>query len=303
MSNSIGNLKNSGLQGNNFPWQLKMLYGQQCACDQLKLANDILQDIDDNTDQVEPLLLQILSAIQNGSDFEAFLVVDNAGVTWLEVRIWNPATSSFDPPVYFAANSNTPGTPAFPVSYINPNSYLAQIASYTSNLISIEAGIPNALGQTTMSASMPVTIASNQTAIPVTAIDLDIRDLDCATDSVSICAGGNPITSTTVGATTGLDVNVISASLQNNIDSKEETNTTGDLSGFGPNITSISFMSVGTANALVSVNGGSTFFPVAPGSTVNLTADGPNGFYLGTSFFWDTATNSGASLVIIYNYI
>ena len=45
MSNSIGNLKNSGLQGNNFPWQLKMLIGQECICDQLKLANDILQDI------------------------------------------------------------------------------------------------------------------------------------------------------------------------------------------------------------------------------------------------------------------
>jgi len=168
MSNSIGNLKNSGLQGNNFPWQLKMLYGQQCACDQLKLANDILQEIDNNTDQVEPLLLQILSAIQNGSDFEAFLVVDNAGVTWLEVRIWNPATGSFDPPVYFAANSNAPGTPAFPVSYINPNSYLAQIASYTSNLVSIEAGIPNALGQTTIFASMPVALASEQANVQVT---------------------------------------------------------------------------------------------------------------------------------------
>lgn len=166
MSNSIGNLKNSGLQGNNFPWQLKMLYGQQCACDQLKLANDILQEIDNNTDQVEPLLLQILTAIQNGSDFEAFLVVDNAGVNWLEVRIWNPATGTFDPPVYFLAGSNTPGTPVAPISYINPNSYLAQIVSYTSNLVSINAGTPNALGQTTMTNSMPVVIASNQTAVP-----------------------------------------------------------------------------------------------------------------------------------------
>lgn len=35
------------------------------------------------------------------------------------------------------------------------------------SLASIDAGIPAALGQTTMSASMPVVIASNQTAIPV----------------------------------------------------------------------------------------------------------------------------------------
>lgn len=137
MSNSIGNLKNSGLQGNNFPWQLKMLIGQECICDQLKLANDILQDIDDNTDQVEPLLVQILTAIQNGTDYEAALVVDSTGATWLEVRIWNGTT--FDPPIYFLAGSNTPGTPVAPITYVNPNSYLAQIVSYTSNLVSIES--------------------------------------------------------------------------------------------------------------------------------------------------------------------
>jgi hypothetical protein len=156
---SIGNLKDYGNKGNNFPWQLKMLQGQQCACDYLK-------EIDLNTDQVEPLLVQILAAIQNGSDFEAFLVVDDNDVTWLEVRIWNGTT--FDPPVYFAVGSNTPGTPVAPISYINPNTYLAQIVSNTTNLISIEAGTPDALGQTTMANSMPVTIASDQTALPVT---------------------------------------------------------------------------------------------------------------------------------------
>lgn len=150
---SIGNLKDSGNQGNNFPWQLKMLMGQQCACDALK-------EIADNTDTVEPLLLQILSAIQAGTDYEAFLVVDNAGVNWLEIRIWNTGTGTFDPPVYFLAGSNTPGTPTAPITYINPNSYLAQIVSYTSNLVSIEAGIPNTLGQQTTANSMSVVLAS-----------------------------------------------------------------------------------------------------------------------------------------------
>lgn len=182
-----------------------MLYGQQCACDQLKLANDILQEIDNNTDQVEPLLLQILTAIQNGSDFEAFLVVDNAGVTWLEVRIWNPATGSFDPPVYFAANSNYPGTPAFPVSYINPNSYLAQIASYTSNLVSINAGTPNALGQTTMANSMPVVIASNQTAVPVSiAAASRTPNVITAVGAGSTPAGAYSFSIANVGSSAGL---------------------------------------------------------------------------------------------------
>jgi len=191
---SIGNLKDYGNKGNNFPWQLKMLQGQQCAC-------DALQGIVDNTDQVEPLLVQILAAIQNGTDFEAFLVVDANDVTWLEVRIWNGTT--FDPPVYFAVGSNTPGTPVAPISYINPNTYLAQIVSNTANLISIEAGTPDALGQTTMANSMPVTIASDQTALPVT------------DNGGSITVDGTFATETTL-ATVAADLALIYTNLQLN---------------------------------------------------------------------------------------
>lgn len=122
---SIGNLKDSGNQGNNFPWQLKMLMGQQCAC-------DALQEVVANTDDVEPLLIQILAAIQAGTDYEAALVVDSADVTWLEIRVWNGTT--FDPPVYYLAGSNTSGTPAFPITYINPNTYLAQLVSNTTSV-------------------------------------------------------------------------------------------------------------------------------------------------------------------------
>jgi len=122
---SIGNLKTEGNKGNNFPWQLKMLMGQQCAC-------DALTEIADNTDTVEPLLAQILAAIQQGTDYEAALVVDANDVTWLEIRIWNGVT--FDPPVYYLAGSNTSGIPLAPITYINPNTYLAQIVSNTTGL-------------------------------------------------------------------------------------------------------------------------------------------------------------------------
>lgn len=44
----------------------------------------------------------------------------------------------------------------------------ANQATEIASLASIDAGIPAALGQTTMSASMPVVIASDQSAIPVT---------------------------------------------------------------------------------------------------------------------------------------
>lgn len=375
MSNSIGNLKNSGLQGNNFPWQLKMLQGQQCACDYLK-------EIDLNTDQVEPLLTQILTAVQDGTDFEAALVVDANDLTWLEVRIWDPtpAPGAFLPPIFFEAGNNATGTPVPPLTYINPNTYLAQIVSYTSNLVSIEAGIPNALGPANMVASMPVTIATNQSSVPVVgtvaatqsglwninsltnitgtvslptgaatevtlgniytelqggitvdAVDLDIRDLDCATDRVSICSdgtpvgsanplpvdvtfpaaidvnlhdgAGNPITSTAFVGITALDVTIVATNTVLNLENLEVTAADGDLSGFGPNITSISFFSNGTTNALVSVNGGASFVNVAPGTTINLDANSPSNAYGGTSFFWDTTTNLGSSLIIIYSYI
>lgn len=122
---SIGNLKDSGNQGNNFPWQLKMLLGQQCAC-------DALEDLVNNTDDIENYLVQILAAIQAGTDYEAALVVDSANVTWLEIRVWNGTT--FDPAVYYQAGSNTSGTPAFPITYINPNTYLATLVSNTTSV-------------------------------------------------------------------------------------------------------------------------------------------------------------------------
>jgi hypothetical protein len=122
---SVGNLKTYGGKGTNMPWQLKMLYGQECACDNLI-------DINTNTVNVDSLLNQILAAIQAGTEYEAALVLDAAGVTWLEIRIYNAGTGTFDPPVYYLAGTNTPGIPLAPLTYINPNTYLAQIVGNTS---------------------------------------------------------------------------------------------------------------------------------------------------------------------------
>ncbi len=83
---------------------------------------------------VEGLSSLILTAIQAGTEYEAALVVDAADVTWLEIRVYNQSTGTFDTPVYYAAGSNTPGTPTAPITYINPNSYLAQIVSNTTGL-------------------------------------------------------------------------------------------------------------------------------------------------------------------------
>ena len=124
---SVGNLKTYGGKGTNMPWQLKMLLGQECACDNLA-------DINTNTSNVDSLLNQILAAIQGGADYEAALVIDADNDTWLEIRIYNPDTGTFDPPVYYLAGSNTPGTPVAPITYVNPNSYLAQMLNVLVNI-------------------------------------------------------------------------------------------------------------------------------------------------------------------------
>lgn len=124
---SVGNLKTYGGKGTNMPWQLKMLWGQESAADSLA-------DINTNTSNVDSLLNQILTAIQAGTEYEAALVVDANNITWLEIRIYNAATGTFDPPVYYLAGTNTPGTPVAPITYINPNSYLATLVTNTTSV-------------------------------------------------------------------------------------------------------------------------------------------------------------------------
>ena len=143
---SIGNTKSYGNKGNNFPFQLNVLEGLQCACEQLKL-------VEGNTDQIEGTLLAILGALQNGQDFEALLVVDALNVTWLEVRIYDPAIPGFLPPVYYLAGSNVPGVPTAPITYINPNTYLALITSYTLNLVAMASSLTAIQGDTS---SLPI---------------------------------------------------------------------------------------------------------------------------------------------------
>ena len=54
---------------------------------------------------------------------------------------------------------------------------------------------------------------ANQTALPLT----------CVEDSIAICAGGNLLTSTTIGADTGLDVNIIGGvTLEVNLDAAND---------------------------------------------------------------------------------
>lgn len=73
---SIGNLKDSGNQGNNFPWQLKMLQGLQGILDEVKAIN-----ID--TDDLEQLLADLIAELAAGIDVN---VTNGAGAAAVNIQ-------------------------------------------------------------------------------------------------------------------------------------------------------------------------------------------------------------------------
>jgi len=312
---SIGNLKDSGNQGNNMPWQWKMLQGIQAIA---TATSAPLTCVDDSVTICNANIDAFTFTNILGNDA---LNVNIAGGVTLEVNL-DPDNDSVG--IYGYTNPANPATftgikvdanGELQVDVLTmPATFAEDSAHVSGNTGAFVMGVRNDSNTAMTSANgdySPIAVNNNGAVaindggntITVDALGLDIRVLDCATDSVSICAGGTPITSTTIVGATGLDVNIIQTNVPNVLNSLEQTGVLGDLSSFGPNITSISFASVGTAAALVSVDGGATYFPVASGTTINLSADGPTGFYSGTSFFWDTLTNVGSSLIIIYNYI
>jgi hypothetical protein len=205
---SIGNLKDSGNQGNNFPWQLKMLLGQQCACDELAAINE-------NTNDVEFLLTAILTSLQDGTEYEAKFVVDTCDVArtvYLEVRIWDPTPppGSWGPITYYLPGSSTPvvppgaGTPGC-LQYMDPTGILGMIYNVLntrldvnlstraseSTLSTLNAKFVNGtdIGDVTINnagGASAVNIQDGGNSITVDANNLDIRDLVFATDKVDV---------------------------------------------------------------------------------------------------------------------
>jgi len=82
----------------------------------------------------------------------------------------------------------------------------------------------------------------------------------------------------------------------------EMITSTGDsATSIGSTTRSISFASIGTADALVSFDGGLNYSRIAPGTTINMDAGGLNNIYDRNIFYYDTVTYTGASLLITYN--
>ena len=171
MSTSIGDLKNSGLQGNNWPWQYKVLLG----------LDKILAAIGANKTEYEA---QIIKATCPGPT--------PASGYYLEVRVYNTSTGSFGAPTYYSPGSTTPvNLSTCTKEYANDSLVLTQIYNEL-----VDQG---------------VTLDAIETAVEgtltVQATDLDIRTLTCD-DTVSLCFD-NAGTPTQVSDTNPLPVNAV----------------------------------------------------------------------------------------------
>lgn len=132
----------------------------------------------------ETTLLSVLSAIQDGQDFEVKSVVDATDTVYLEIRIWNADTQTWETPLYYAPGSNTGvgiGSLTAPVTYLNPDATLASILAQLTTLNTVDFAT-----QTTLEAArlLLVDIDANTDGLEglLTAIDtvLDNIKLDTA---------------------------------------------------------------------------------------------------------------------------
>ena len=280
---SIGNLRDSGNQSNNFPWQLKMLLGQQCACDQLTA-------IAGNTDDVEFLLTAILTTLQASTEYEAKFVVDtcDSDKVYLEVRVWNPDTSTWGPITYYLPGSDTPvipagaGTPGCLV-YTDPSGILGMILAELQLQTPLLTDIETNTGDTVTELQSILALYS---AGPQACAD---------SLSVTLCTEQGASLSNIETNTTGLATETTLAAVDTKLTSVARTpnflRPTGVNGTIAAGTFSMSFASVGTANATV---GGMI---LKPGETVNFDAGALNNTLGAVAY---STTTAGAELIITY---
>jgi len=316
---SIGDLKTDGLKGNNFPWQLKMLKGQQCACDQLTAINA-------NTDDVEFLLSAILTTLQANTEYEAKFVVDtcNGDTVYLEVRVWNPDTSTWGPITYYLPGSDTPVIPpgaATPgcLIYTDPSGVLALIlgAIQAGNLIltDIETNTGDTVtelqnlfalytaGQSACADSLSVTLCTEQ-GINLNNIDGNTTNILSDTTSIAI----NTVNIDTNTAAIDIATTAISAdttTIVSQLNSQVKIPVIERIGGTTFSITvviqsiSIACPTSSSTYIIVSTNNVVNFVRVYPGETVYFDAGTLNNYFAANLFYIDTTAGGEALITYI----
>lgn len=134
---TIGNGKSNSNKGNNFPFQNKAWHLLAAIAAGTTPAGGLA---------TESTLIQVLAALQNGREFEQLLVVDEGGVgcpgncpTYIQVRIWNSGSGTFDPPVYYDATGAIV-VPVGPLTLVNPQYLLESLLVETQSIDTRLAG-------------------------------------------------------------------------------------------------------------------------------------------------------------------
>ena len=319
---SVGDLKTDGLKGNNFPWQLKMLLGQQCACDQLT-------EINANTDDVEFLLSAILTTLQANTEYEAKFVVDtcNSNTVYLEVRVWNPDTSTWGPITYYLPGSDTPVIPpgaATPgcLIYTDPSGVLALILGeiQAGNLIltDIETNTGNTVtelqnllalytaGQSACADSLSVTLCTEQ-GLSLSAIEnntgaiatstASIPNIDISTQAISLYTANTDTNTAAISA----DTTTIVSRLNSQVKTPVIRRINGLTLGISVQIQSISIACsiISSTYISVSANNGVNLVRVYPGETVYYDAGALNNYFAANLFYIDTTAGGEALITYI----
>jgi hypothetical protein len=242
---SIGNLKDYGNKGNNFPWQLKMLQGLQAIYDEVKLPLTCVEDSITLCAPVGGLDVNIHDGAGNAITSTPIgpsqaIDVNIAGGVTLAVNL-DPADDAVG--IYGYTDITDPST--FTALSVDGNGH-----------VNTNATIVGPISQQSITTSVSVALGTEQADVQITPVVL------------------------------------------------EYGNANGDLSGYpGTKVLSISFASRGTAFALVSTDGGTTYIRLYPGETLNLDANGVMNYYDPSLFYWDTIFNPTSQLLIAFNYI
>jgi hypothetical protein len=322
---SIGNLKDSGNQGNNFPWQWKVLKGLQGIYDEVKKPLTCAEDsiticpppgglpvVIDCDDRIS---LCVDGDIVNAANALPVTLIDPIP---LEVDI-NQADDSiliygFDgvanQPISTDSNGHlqvdvltTPGTFAEDTAHVSGNTG-AFVLGVRNDLNTVMTNADGDYSPIAVNDEGAVAIQDGGNSITVDATNLDIRDLVFATDKVDVSNSTVALDATTLTALENITVqNGAGASAVNiqdgnnsiTVDSNAVVRTptilrTSTNSSIAAGAYSVSFASVGTANATV---GGQT---LKPGETINFDAGAINNT-LGAVAYDSSAV--GAELLII----
>jgi hypothetical protein len=307
---SIGNTKDYGNKGNNFPYQLKSLQGLDCVCSQMGLSLVELQAINANTDDVEFLLSAILTTLQANTEYEAKFVVDtcNSNTVYLEVRVWNPDTSTWGPITYYLPGSDTPVIPpgaATPgcLIYTDPSGVLALIlgAIQAGNLIltDIETNTEDTItelqnllalytaGQSACADSLSVTLCTEQ-GLSLSAIENNTANIVTSTAAIDI-------------ATTAISADT--TTIVSQLNSQVKTPVIERISGISLTISvavrSISIACPNTSGGPINVStdGGLNYVQLFSGEAISYDAGTLNNYFAANLFKIDCTLSPGDALI------